>query len=76
MSIDLYSKKRQPPTKGAGRVYGGNDGLAFRVMYFRAKPKIQREKRKNRQGGWKHALCLDLLVTFLSRERHSPLEHL
>jgi hypothetical protein len=39
------------------------------VMYFRAKPKIQREKRKNRQGAWKHALCLDLLVTFGSNQK-------
>jgi hypothetical protein len=39
------TQKAPGTAKGAGRAYGGNDGLAFRVMDFRAKPKIQREKR-------------------------------
>jgi hypothetical protein len=38
------------PAKGAGQRKGRNAGLAFRVMDFQAKLKIQREKREERAG--------------------------
>jgi len=45
-----YHKKSEGlSAKGAGRAYGGNAGLAFRVMRI-ALSNSQREKRKNRQG--------------------------
>jgi hypothetical protein len=39
-------KKERWADRKAGRVYGGNDGLAFAMC-------VARKKRKNRQGGLK-----------------------
>jgi hypothetical protein len=46
----------------AGRVYGGNDGLAFAMCEAR-------KRRKEPAGRVEAFFCLDLLVTFLSREK-------
>jgi hypothetical protein len=43
--LTLKQKERRPDRK-AGRVYGGNDGLAFALCGAQ-------KKRKNRQGGLK-----------------------
>jgi hypothetical protein len=48
-------KKKRWPVIAAGRVYGGNAGLAFAMCEAL-------QKRKNRQGGWKHRY--DLIFWF------------
>jgi hypothetical protein len=46
----------------AGRVYGVNDGLAFAMCEARKRRKEPAERAEA-------FFCLDLLVTFLSREK-------
>jgi hypothetical protein len=63
-------KSGQRPDKKAGRVYGGNAGLAFRMMHGTLSAG-QREKRKNRQGGMKLFFVL-IFGYFVSRQSNSP----
>jgi hypothetical protein len=43
----ILSFKKHWPVIAAGRVHGGNAGLAFAMC-------AAQKKRKKRQGGWKH----------------------
>jgi hypothetical protein len=52
-------------------VYGGNAGLAFRMMHGTLSAG-QQEKRKNRQGGLKLFFVLIFWLLFYQEKRTSP----
>jgi len=58
----ILIKRGQRPDRKAGRVYGGNAGLAFAM-------REARKRRKEPAGRAEAFFCLDFLVTFLSRKK-------
>jgi hypothetical protein len=60
-----WNKSGQRPDRKAGRVYGGNAGLAFAMCEAR-------KKRKNRQGGMKLFSVLIFWLLLYQDKSNSP----